>query len=562
MVLNDDQILEILKKPRNSSIAPWRDEHNVLDIYVNGGDVASELEKIRNYENEAQRKLREKVARSTKDKVHNLLSPINKVFNANGGSIQIEGLSDKFKEEFEAHIDQLPEGISMREWMESYWKDAFVVDPNSIILVETDKEGKKAYPTYKNINVIHDYELEWDSFKYLVLEHGEIEVETDGEKEKKKVYRIFDDVKDVLYYVHNDQLKPYGNRKGVDGFKDDHLLQHNYGFVPAIVPGGIVDKVTKGKKPFLHKVDEALKEYLRSASVFVIYKFLHLFPKWWYHAMKCVTCEGQGQIANPNVDERTTKPYITCPTCHGSRLKKVTDVSDGISLPIPKEGQPMLGNNVAGYIDTPINAWKQMKEDLQDSEKDMQFTLWGAYLVDQEDKEKTAYETHINVQPINEQLHSVSRCGETKESQLLTFMAQIMYKKEAKVDSRWGKRFLIETPDALWKKYMEAKEKQAPVTTLDYHYEQYLMAEFQNDLTMLEKRKKIFSIEPYPHYKLMDMVNEEQKNKKLVFSQWINTDIDLDLEADKLKADFEKYYSENKPEIAGNVNQNQINENS
>lgn len=537
MILSNTDILEILKNPRNANIKDWKAQHAVLDIYVNGGDVASELEKIKNYENTEQKTLREKLARSTKDKVSNLLSPSNKVFNANGGSLSIEGISKTSKDKFQDYISQIPEGISMREWMESYWKDAFISDPNSVMLIEVNAKGD-AYPTYKSISVIHDYVAEWDSLEYLVLLAGEL---TDKE-EKIQLYRVYDDEKDALYYLKNEQLVEYG---AVEGEVNPNRFNHSLGYVPAVISGGIIDKKTKGKLPFIHNISEALTEYMRESSVFVIYKFLHLFPIFWHYAVKCVTCEGTGRVMNA---DKTDKDV--CPTCKGSRLKVTKDVSDGIRLPIPRKDEPSLAGNVAGYIDTPIVAWKQMKEDLKDLLEEMQFTLWGAYLADQKDKEKTAYETHINAQPINETLWGISRCAETKESQLLTFMARIMHDDKAEVNSLYGKRFVIETPDTLWKKYLDAKTAQAPITTLDYHYEQYLMAEYQNDIPMLQERKKIFSIEPFAHYSmkdLKDVATLEQQQKKLIFSQWITTDINFEKDAITLTKDFETYYTTHQP---------------
>ena len=565
MVLEDDQILEIIKSPRNTNIAKWQEDYAKLNTLVNGGEVYTLLDKIDNYENTAQKKLREKVAKSTKDKVSNLLKPLHKIFNAQGGSITVESISKAEKKKFEEYISKLPEGVSMHKWMETWWKEAFVSDPNGIILIEQDEDGNP-YPTYKNITKIHDYTLTWEDFEYLVLDCGKKKISKDKEV---NVYRVYDDAKDALYYVDDEVLKPYGNiegENGQEGFNEDHAFYHSHGFVPAIVCGGIVDKETGGMLSFVNKIDESLMEFLRADSVFTIYKFLHLFPKFWSYAMKCTTCNGKGHIPNPkytNGSETENKTKV-CPSCNGKRLKTKTDVSDGIYLPVPTNNeQPSLAGNVAGYIDTPTDAWSQMKEDLKDQLKEMEFSLWGAYLVERDidqTKERTATETLVNVQPINETLWNVSRIGETKETRLLVFIAKLLGYKKAEVDRKYGKRFTTESADALWNKYITAKEKQAPVTTLDYHYEQYLMSEFQNDLKMLEYRKKLFALEPLPHYSLKDITTigtDEQKQKKLLFSQWISIIAKQDFEKplESLQKEFDTYFEQNKPETPANVNQ-------
>lgn len=549
-ILSPDEILEILETPRNEYIKQFQKENKTMSIYVNGGDVAAELEKIRNYENDQQEQLRKDLAKSTKDKVSDLLKPINKVFNASGGSLVMEGLTNPQEKILEELVSELPEGMSVSDWMETYLVEAMVADPNGVVLVETGIEENgtegKAYPTYKSIQSIHDYQMTWDSFEYIVFLYKKVEIDNI----EKQIYRVFDEQKDALYYVDKNALKEYGNTEDVDTYSEDHSVEHNLGYIPAVVCGAIVDKNTQAKKSFLHKVDESLKEYLRATSVFLIYKFLHLFPRFWHYAMKCSTCNGTGQVKNTGSDV-AENPKKKCPTCNGKRLKTSTDVSDAISLPIPQDGQPVLGGNMAGFIDLPIVAWEQMKEDLRDQHKDMEYSIWGSYLTDRDsDKERTATESYINVQPINEMLCVISRWIESKESQVLTFMAQIISQNnKAKVKKFYGKRFVIETPDALWDKYLNAKEKKAPIITLDYHYDEYLMAQFQNDLPMYETRKKMFAIEPFAHYSIEEVVTDEQKQKKLAFSQWITTDIQWEKPIDTLNGEFDTYYTANFSEL-------------
>lgn len=557
MVLEESQILDILQTPSNPNIKDWQAKSDKLSIYVNGGDVSSELEKIRNYENDAQEQLRKDLAKSPKDKVSDLLKPTHKVFNASGGSVQYDKIPDAQLKKFKELTDELPEGISLRQWMESYLLDAMVSDPNGITLIEIGKEGTeeegKPYPTYKNINKVHDYLTTWESLDYLVLLYKKVKINSNEGEKEVQVYRVIDDQIDALYYLENDALKKYGNNEEQEGFDEQHEFTHDFGFVPAVVCGSIIDKETKGKKSLIHKIDESLVEYLRAKSVFLIYKFLHLFPRFWQYAMKCVTCEGNGTVENKGSDKETN-PKIQCPTCKGKRLKVSSDVSDIISLPIPKNDQPVLGGNMAGFVDTPNNAWDHMNDDLIAQEKAMEFSLWGSYLTDRDsDRERTATESFINVQPINETLCKLSSDIETKESQIATMMAKILTgSDDPTVKVHYGKRFIIESPDALWEKYLSAKEKKAPLTTLDYHYDQYLMSEFQNDIEMYTMRKKIFSIEPYAHYSLDDLNTcgtPDQKQEKILFSKWINTDVKWESDLEVLKNEFQAFYEENKPKI-------------
>lgn len=552
MVLGNDEILKLIETPSNTHLKKWREDHNTLKIYVEGGDVAKELSKIDGYENQQQEELRKKVARSTKAEVKNLLNPINKVFNASGGSTVFEGISKTQQDSINEVIDKLPEGISVQEWVEIYLKDAFITDPNGVVFVETGNsefEGV-AYPTYKSTNVIHDYQTTWDRFEYIIFKQGKHAI---SESEDVEVYRVVDDEKDGLYYVKDNRLHEY------ETDDSEAIIIHNYGFVPAELCGGLVDKETGGKLSFINPVDESLREFLRALSVFTIYKFLHLFPKFWRFAMKCTTCNGTGQVTNTGPD-KDTNPMKVCPTCKGKRLKVKTDVSDGITLPIPKGDQPVL-NPVAGYIDLPVDAWEQMKEDLRDQIQEMQLTLWGSYLDNRDNtRERTATEAFINVQPVNENLQMVSRCFETKESQILTFMARIMSQNpEAEVIKKYGKRFTIESPDVLWEKYIQAKEKGSSITDIEYHHDQYLLSEFQNDIQQYLVRKKQLAVEPFAHYSIgqMSWATWDQKQSKILYGEWIATEPDFEKEYKALKKEFEVFFNENKPKEDTNINTEQ-----
>ncbi|MEL4307422.1 hypothetical protein [Joostella sp. CR20] len=536
MVLSLTDKEEILKNPRNSDISEFKASHKVLDIYCHGGDVASELEQVKNYENDSQKDLRRKIARSTKDLVSDLIKPSEKVFSASGSNLEIELKAKANEDKFKQHLSKLPDGGSIRQWMQNYWLDAYICDPNAVLLVESDDNGI-AYPTYKSINVIYDYLVTWGKIEYLVLRYKE--VKDDKGKITKIVYRIYDDNTDGLYYLDSNQkIKEYTE-------EENEVINHNLGFVPAVIASDIVDKKTSGKLSFINKIDEILKEYMRDSSVHSIYKFLHGFPRYWQYSTNCTTCFGKGQIKDP---QDNTK-MVTCPTCSGTGLKKTHDVSDGINLPIPKNSdQPKLAPDLAGFVQPDLKTWEKQVEEMQSMKRDMHFAIWGTHISDE--KSNTATGRFIDAQPVNDTLNTITSTGERIEEALITYMAEIMYPEGVtSISSKWGRRYMVETPDVLWEKYITAKEKQAPITTLDYLYKQFLSAEYHNDNKMLDQKLKEFYLEPFPHYSLSDlkdMATKEQIQKKLLFSDWNSeTEIDYSQSYDVLKASFDKYFNDN-----------------
>lgn len=544
MVLDEAQILELIKTPYNQHIKDCRENHKVLDIYLNGGDVAGQLEKVKNYENEDQKELREKIARSTKDLLGYLLNPLNKIFSAGGFNSEVEFGTQSGKDKFSEHLEKLPEGISMRKWIRTYWQEAFITDPNGVLFVEVEQidEETKAYPTYKSINVIHDYKLNWDAFEYIIFLHKKVIVG----KEEKQIYRVYDDEKDALYYVENDKLKKYDNPD--DG--DNHIFLHKYGYVPAVLPSDLINKKTGGKKSFIEKIDEILKEYMRDSSVHSIFKFLFGFPIFWAYSMKCTTCDGTGKVKNERYTEGGEEAYQKeCPTCHGTTLQVTRDVSNGVRLPLPQSSEdPKIAPDIAGFVQPDLDTWQKQLDELQSMKSDMFYALYGTQIVEDQTSEKTATEVYINKQPIIDTLNDVADTAQSKENALVEFMGLAMFPedfKQAKI--KYGRRYLIETPDILWEKYTTAKEKQSPISTLDYLYRQFLMAEYHNDVILMERKIKEFELEPYVHYSLSDlkdMASTKQIQKKILFSDWVH-DADFDKDVKELEKDFNKYVNLN-----------------
>lgn len=545
MVLDKAQILNYIVKPQNAHIKSYREDHNRLNIYFNGGDISSELEKISGYENTPQKTLRDNIARSPKDLVQRLLNQFSKVFSAKGGSESFDLTIKKQKENFIKLVTMLPEGISLSKWMQDYWIEGYVTDPNGLIFIESETgDDPKSYPAYKSINVIHDYTLTWSNLDYLILEHGKFII---NEKETK-VYRVIDDEIDALYYTEdNKTLKEFIELDSKNN-EIPAVLNHKKGFVPAILMSDIIDKNTGGKKSFLNKIEDLLKEYVRESSVLSIFKFLHAYPRYWQYVSKCTTCNGVGNVTSQT---DTTKKEV-CPSCSGKKFNLNMDVSDGIMLPIPKNGDPVLAPNISGFSVPPIDAWDKMEDSLDKLEKKMEFAVLGTY--SEQEKSNTATGRFIDSQPLETSLYKFSASEEAVKEKIAHFMALWMYGKNyGSIKILNGKRFISEHPDMIWDKYIKAKEAKAPISTLDYLYKQYLLSEYQNDHQMFEQKLKEFYVEPLVHYTITELDALKNTNlsikvqQKIYFSDWLNdeaTDFTKDVKV--LKTEFETFITNKK----------------
>jgi hypothetical protein len=112
----------------------------------------------------------------------------------------------------------------------------------------------------------------------------------------------------------------------------------------------------------------------------------------------------------------------------------------------------------------------------------------------------------------------------------------------------YGRRFLVEPPDVIWKKYVTAKEKGAPKITLDYLLIQFYQSEFKDDIENMIVAQKGIKIEPFIH-KTDEEVNslpirEDDKKAKFYFNEFWRTLNQQDIvlsDVEKIKKQFETY---------------------
>ena len=189
MILGFENIVKLIKEPKNGTkIKEARKNYNLMNMLVNGENVAGFLSQISNFENDDQFTLRKDHAKSTKHIYSNVLAPVSKVFSAKGSVIDYD-LKDK--EGFISYLSKIRDNVSLRKWLENNWMNRLHYDANGLIYVELDESGEKPYPTYKSIASIYDYKRSGQYIEYVIFEPEEIKGD-----ESVKIYRVIDDEKD------------------------------------------------------------------------------------------------------------------------------------------------------------------------------------------------------------------------------------------------------------------------------------------------------------------------------------------------------------------------------
>lgn len=527
MIFDNDSIIEHIKKQTENKpvwVGLSRQNHKILKALVTGEGFKEVLiERIEHIESEARASARKKYSKDIRDLFFRVMSKRQNVFDANGGSETNNINNETLKELFKKKLSNFKSNKSLYKWLSESYFNLADVDPNGVILTEYNKE-EKIYPVYKSIDDIYNYKSNGQLVEWIIFE-PEIKEGID-----LKLWRIIDENTDWL-------ISQIGETFTV---LEDKTFNHPFKEVPIIILSEKEVLGTELRQSNIEPVVELAKDYARDKSTLTIYKFQKGHPTHWRFVSQCNTCKGTAKTGDGTV----------CKSCDGKGYLTKGDVTDMVTLPIPKEGQPNIAPNIAGYVSPDLETWKQYKEDLRDMENLIEDTIWGTDKTHQTDvNNETATGRFIDIQPITNSLNSFSDTAEYVYNTMAKWILMFIDKTETKdyYYRSFGRRYIIENPDVLLEKYNTAKKEGDANTILDKMLEEIILSKYKNDPKNQALLLKKASIEPYIHLtieQVNDIFGNAEAQKKVLFQEfWQTTDKTKDKE--KLKEEFNIFVSNN-----------------
>jgi hypothetical protein len=159
-----------------------RKTNEELEAIVLGKDYHTLLNKVEKRESEEQLKVRQKYSRSIVDIIDRVLRPVDNVYCATGGVIDVEVNN---KEKFFKFRSKARNSISLTKWLDSNWsRELYNTDPNGLIWWGV--KNKLPYITYKSIQTIRNYESLGQNVEWVLFEPNKT-------KEGKNEWRFVDD---------------------------------------------------------------------------------------------------------------------------------------------------------------------------------------------------------------------------------------------------------------------------------------------------------------------------------------------------------------------------------
>ena len=465
-----------------------------LNMHINGVGITEFLGDIDGYENSTQKELRDKYATSNKFLFSKLLTPVNKVFSAKGGNTNLNIPITTAEETASNTLADVWGGYSVHKWVKSIYRGNLYYNPSGVTMMEW--KDKDAYPTIKTIENIRNYKATGRKLEWILFEP------TEKKGTKGEFYRFVN--KDYDYTIHcvSDNCtvvdaetypNPWGDLQAwTNGDQYDHTLSYHLSPIDAAI--------------------ELADHYLRTTSIKNIYEFLHGYPIFWALVEPCRECAGTG-----------LKGGGVCPVCNGEKHTFKKDVSDVLKIKPPRTKEDPLISDPAGYIQPELETWKEQRTELDWLYSLLQYTMWGSVTNDSGSNE-TATGRFIDIQPVNDKLNEYAEVFEATEKLITDSVIRYSNTDYTGSSVSYGRRFIVEPPDVLWKNYLAAKIDGAAKTSLDYLLDQFYQSEFINDMQGYLVAKKSIQIEPFIHKTdeeiLLMPISDEDKLKKIYFNEW------------------------------------------
>jgi hypothetical protein len=533
MALNNDEIIKLIEAGATNSIKLARRRAEKINMHLTGQGVKQYLEMLDGYETYAQKLLREKLVKSNRSLFSFILRPTDKIFTAKGGSINYN-LPTETISFVKSQISDVADGLDIKKYLKKVVKSQYVIDPNGILFIDIDNSGmlethiinssKILYYANKgnkvNALIFEPYKKDLnkaDELRFSSLADGSLQKEKD-----KKYYRVIDEMHDMLYV----------NDGGVIREVVEERMDNYFGFVPAIILGDEKDPNNDVFESVIADLVEDADAFLRRVSVTNVHELAHLYPRYWSYEQACTKCEGEGTVNYLVTEAVGTTPAVydtvTCSSCGGDGSKTRTNPSDEMVLRTPMEGEPVIAPNVAGYVQPDLQTANFYAELIEQSKNTMFQAMWGT-TYQQGGKRETATGRFLDAQPVQDRLRDISDTFAKLHKFALDCYVKVLIKDPRYESSvSYGNRYILESPDDILDKYMEAsREKISEVATIDIR-NRYFEAEYQNDAIGLSNRKKLSNIEPFPSLSandvaLMDFITPKEKMRKVYFSSWIGT---------------------------------------
>jgi len=538
MNLEYNDILEIIEnRPNYEYIKGATEAYRKLRMFFTGQGIEEYVEDIEEFMREGTKETLVKFMRSNRDIIQRVMNPVSKIYTAKGGLQQIN-LPENKQSDFSIYLQSVTTSLSLDEWIRQVVEQHYYYDPNGLVHIEIN-EYDEPYPVIRCIEEVFDYMHNGRAVEYVVLEvdaaqrqsymnAGIIPMDTPA---RNKVYRVIDDSTDRIVIIgsKNSTGLSYKNMTVASE------VANEFGYVPCMIISDIIGMDHCYESP-LSVCINLLERMLTDNALYYWAFWRNVFPKEWMQKFKCPTCDGH-----------TVVDAAPCPECKGKGYLPFLRTADVAIVDYRNDENKSIPHPPLGRIESDITALEFMADHGLSIEDYFYLTMWGVTNSAGQykknvggggkggDIERTAYEVQVNTQPQHERLRLFGRWKVSIQKFVIDTCAWYKYRDQFEGSAIiCGDRFLIESPDATWDRYLKAVQGKAPMYALDTLLIEYNQNKFDGNPELYRKAELLRQVEPFVHEDVSVIWPDETlplitRLQKKYFDEWTSTLTDYDI---------------------------------
>ena len=423
-----------------------------------------------------------------------LMSDLYKVFNAGNSFFNVTSVKKKGGEKLEALLAK----VNLDKWIEANGKEVLKNKPNTIVVVDRDKEGEPYLLTVENERLL-DFKFKEGSFvefEYIVFVHS-----IEGEEER-------------LAYYDNEGYYVYRKLEGGELELDSNVL-HGLGYCPArmFLEDRLNSNGELNRKAPLSFVLAKLQEW----QLFDLYKFYtdHYapFPVVEMVKAKCgVENCNNGVISKENhyFENGDRKVLLTHENCKVCKDNNTIGVGTRILLDPPLDKDEPTASGKFRMISNSTENLEYLAGKLEGIEEYIKLKVIGVdnSMVKQAVNEKQVRGSFENKTNILLDL-------KTNLDNLYHWIAKTLAKLaigEAPVEimANFGTQWYLVGEDELQSKYKTAKESGLPRGEVDMIYSQLIETKYKGHPNKIKRLKLLNKLDPSPYSSFSEKVAATQ----------------------------------------------------
>ena len=447
------------------------------------------INKIEKLESNKISNAREKYSKDIRSLSTRLTNARSNVFQATGGSVELTIESETLRKELNNIFTSFKGQKSVHNYLSENLFQLSDIDPSGLIFIEytSDKQVlSDIYPTYKSIQDVRDSEREWF-------------INQIGQAFTEDANKSFD---------------------------------HPFGNVPAVVLSEKIKTGCKSRLSWFDKVIPDMELYAQKSSVKTIYEIQKGLPDHW--KMKAKHRDEVGV-------NRTGRDVDISKSLQGDSISN--DVTDITIVPQPRDGDPAI-KAYSGYVSPDIDFLDYSARSIKELEETISETLWGTTKEKDSKGQETATGRYIDQQPIHNALNGLANIAEYVQNALANFVVKAVDRTGSE-DNRYiyiaGRRFLIESVDAVLERYQDSMKNGLPSVILDKNLEEWVLTKYKTDPQTQDQMMTKIKLEPYVHWDIVTvggLFGAGDAYQKVLFNDWWKKEADKTKDYNTLQKEF------------------------